>query len=174
MAGILLSAAIFPVHTLAATNAETKKAIEAYYGEQGFMNRIWACELLSRVLNKDKSTGVITGKKNYFAASDILSDNYYKELSSYTASSSKSPDYCVHSRTKEQIFNTFFRDYINLIEQGKMVNGKIVADPEIEQRHDYVFKSCSISIVYFVTISSTKREIPSLFDEAKMVPQVLG
>lgn len=144
---------IIPGNVYAASDLETKKAIESFYDEDGFMNKIWACELISRAFNTTGGREFTTKVRHKFALTQIMSDNYYRELADYLDSSPKTTGQWANNPLTERIYKTIL--------------GELLADPMDQDKYDIAFTYCTLSMVDFITLNRLKRENHSGFADYK-------
>ena len=142
------------------SQVEAKKAINAYYDEYGFMNKIYACEALSQVLNKvyAEIKGVDHKKLRYYFGTEIFSKNFYKELEAYSIANEAEAKGIQNDPLTLVVYRTFSREYYNWRKQLSLVNGKISSDPELSKKWKSVSKNCTYSSMYFVLLQGFKRE----------------
>lgn len=149
IAGILFSVIAIPGNGYAASDEDTKKAFESYYGESGYINKLWACELVSRTLieSKWKTTD---GTMNYFL-NDYSAKKFNDYFKSYLAyESAKTADQWVKEPITEKIYKTIIRD--------------LTASPINQRKFDIVISYCYVTLIDYVVLESLKRTTPSAHD----------
>ena len=152
IAGILFSAIVIPGNVYAASDEDTKKAFESHYSESGYINKLWACELVSRTLIEAKWK-IPDGTMNYF-----LNDGSAKEFNDYFSSylayeSEKTADQWVREPITEKIYKTIIRD--------------LTASPINQRKFDIVISYCYFTLMDYVVLEHLKRLTPSDHDHHK-------